>query len=136
MLVPYFLWNLFCGILAQILHKAGFSLGEALSFKTFFLSPFLNGHQFLYHFSAWFVPALFLIEVMNVMMWKVLGVLHLKCEWLIFTASLIVGMATIQLAIGGHVWGIYTITQKSGVSVFIYGWQYLFYYIGYMRFCS
>ena len=38
---------------------------------------------------------------------KVLGSLHLKCEWLIFTASLIVGMATIQLAIGGHVWGIY-----------------------------
>lgn len=107
LLFPYFLWNLFYGILAQVLHRAGFSLGEALSFKTLFLSPFIDGHQFLYNFSAWFVPALFLIEVMNVVMRKVLEVLHLKYEWLIFIVSLIAGMATIQLAIGGHVWGIY-----------------------------
>ena len=107
LLVPYFLWNLFYGILAQILHQAGFSLGEGLSFKTLFLSPFLDGHQFLYHFSAWFVPALFLIEVMNVCMRKVLSVLHIKYEWLIFICSLVLGMLTIQLAIGGHVWGMY-----------------------------
>ncbi len=107
LLLAYFLWNLFYGILAQVLHKAGFSLGESLSFRTLFLSPFIDGHQFLYNFSAWFVPALFLIEVMNVVMRKVLGSLHLKYEWLIFIASLIVGMVTIQLAIGGHIWGIY-----------------------------
>lgn len=107
LLFPYFLWNLFYGILAQILHKAGFSLGESLSLKTLFLSPFLGGHQFLYNFSAWFVPALFLVEVINVLMRKVLGILHLKREWLIFICSLILGMATIQLAIGGHVWGNY-----------------------------
>ncbi len=107
LLFPYFLWNLFYGILAQILRRAGFSFGEPLSFKTLFLSPFLDGHQFLYHFSAWFVPALFLVEVINVLMRKVLGILHLKREWLIFICSLILGMATIQLAIGGHVWGIY-----------------------------
>ena len=53
LLFPYFLWNLFYGILAQILHKAGFSLGESLSLKTLFLSPFLGGHQFLYNFSAY-----------------------------------------------------------------------------------
>ena len=64
LLLAYFLWNLFYGILAQVLHKAGFSLGESLSFRTLFLSPFIDGHQFLYNFSAWFVPALFLIEVM------------------------------------------------------------------------
>lgn len=107
LLVPYFFWNLFYGILAQILHKRGFSLGEGLSFRTLFLSPFIDGHQFLYNFSAWFVPALFLVEIINVLMRKILGILHLKYEWLIFIASLIAGMATIQLAIGGHVWGIY-----------------------------
>lgn len=107
LLFPYFLWNLFYGILAQILHRAGFSLGETLSFKTLFLSPFLDGHQFLYNFSAWFVPALFLVEVINVLMRKVLGILHLKREWLIFICSLVLGMVTIQLAIGGHVWGLY-----------------------------
>lgn len=107
LLVPYFLWNLFYGILAQILHGAGFLIGENLSFRTLFLSPFIDGHQFLYNFPAWFVPALFLVEVINVLMRKVLGILHLKNEWLIFAGCLVLGIATIQLAIGGHVWGLY-----------------------------
>ena len=107
LLIPYFLWNLFYGIMAQILHMAGFSMGEKLSFKTLFVSPFLDGHQFLYNFPAWFVPALFLIEVINVLMRKVLGLLRLKKEWLIFAICLILGIITVQLAIGGHVWGYY-----------------------------
>lgn len=107
LLLPYFVWNLFYGILARILHGAGFSMGEELSFKTLFLSPFTDGHQFLYHFPAWFVPALFLVEVINVLMRRVLGMLHLKNEWLILSLCLAAGIATIRLAIGGHVWGLY-----------------------------
>lgn len=105
LLVPYFLWNLFYGVLTQILHAAGFGIGEKLSFKTLFFSPFMDGHQFLYNFPAWFVPALFLIEVINVLMRKILGLLHLKKEWLIFTGCMLLGILTVRLAIGGHVWG-------------------------------
>lgn len=112
LLVPYFLWNLFYGILAQVLHGVGFSIGENLSFKTLFLSPFIDGHQFLYNFAAWFVPALFLVEVINVLMRKVLGLLQLKNEWLIFAGCLIFGMITVQLAIGGHVWGLYKLPGR------------------------
>lgn len=112
LLAPYFLWNLFYGILAQVLHGAGFSLGENLSFKTLFLSPFIDGHQFLYNFPAWFVPALFLVELINVLMRKVLRALHLNNEWLIFTGCLILGIITIQLAIGGHVWGLYKLPGR------------------------
>lgn len=107
LLVPYFIWNLVYGIVAQILHGVGFSLGEKLSLKTLFLSPFLDGHQFLYNFAAWFVPALFLVEVINVLMRKVLGLFRLKKEWLIFTGCLVLGILTVQLAVGGHVWGWY-----------------------------
>lgn len=112
LLLPYFFWNLFYGILAQVLHGAGFSLGEKLSFKTLFLSPFIDGHQFLYNFPAWFVPALFLVEVINVLMRKVLEVFHLKNEWLIFAGCLIFGIITVQMAIGGHVWGLYKLSGR------------------------
>lgn len=112
LLVPYFFWNLFYGMIAQALHVAGFSLGERLSFKTLFLSPFLDGHQFLYNFSAWFVPALFMIEVINVVIRKILGLLRLKNEWLIFAVCIILGMITVQLAIGGHVWGYYKLPGR------------------------
>ena len=112
LLFPYFLWNLFYGILTQILHTVGFSIGEGLSFDTLFLAPFYSGHQFLYNFPSWFVPILFLIEVINVLMRKVLGFLHLKNEWLIFAGCLVLGMITVQLAIDGRVWGLYRLPGR------------------------
>ncbi len=63
-----------------------------------FIEPFVSGHQFLYQFPAWFVPALFLIEILNVLGRKVLSLLHLKKEWLIFIVCLLLGIATVALA--------------------------------------
>lgn len=112
LLLPYFAWNLFYGILAQILHGAGFSIGEGISLKTLFLSPFLDGHQFMYNFPAWFVPVLFMLEVINVLMRKLLSLLRLDLEWLIFAGCLAAGIATVWLAIGGHVWGLYKLPGR------------------------
>ncbi len=112
LLLPYFAWNLFYGVLAQVLHGAGFSIGEGLSFKTLFLSPFLDGHQFMYNFPAWFVPVLFMLEAANVLMRKLLSLLKLDFEWLIFAGCLAAGIATVWLAIGGHVWGWYKLPGR------------------------
>ena len=98
---PYFLWNLAYGILAALLRRAGFSIGQELSLYTLFLAPFDGGHQFMYHFPSWFVPVLFLIEVINVCMRKALSVFRLNREWLIFAGTLLLGIATVWLAIGG-----------------------------------
>ncbi len=112
LMVPYFLWNLFYGVVAALLHQVGFSIGESLSFKTLLLSPFIDGHQFMYHFPAWFVPVLFLLEVINVLMRKVLSLLRLNHEWLIFGLCLLAGILTVYFAIGGHVWGWYKIPGR------------------------
>lgn len=109
---PYFLWNLAYGILAALLRRAGFSIGQELSLYTLFLAPFDGGHQFMYHFPSWFVPALFLIEIINVCMRKALSVFRLNREWLIFAGTLLLGIATVWLAIGGHVWGFYKIPGR------------------------
>ncbi|MDE7246362.1 MAG: acyltransferase family protein, partial [Lachnospiraceae bacterium] len=108
LLLPYFIWNVVYGIIAWALRAfGGFTIGEAISLKSLLLDPFLNGYQFLYNFAAWFVPVLFLIEVMNLCMRLVLKKLRLDSEWLILLGSLAVGMAVVQLSIGGHVWGLY-----------------------------
>ncbi len=112
LMVPYFLWNLFYGVVAALLHQVGFSIGESLSFKTLLLSPFIDGHQFMYHFPAWFVPVLFLLEVINVLMRKVFSLLRLNHEWLIFGLCLLAGILTVYFAIGGHVWGWYKIPGR------------------------
>lgn len=112
LLLPYFVWNLFYGILAMILHKAGFSIGQNLSLYTLFVAPFESGHQFMYHFPAWFVPALFMVEAVNVCARKVMSLIRLEYEWLIFAGSLVLGVLTVWLAIGGHVWGLYKIPGR------------------------
>lgn len=118
LLVPYFIWNLVYGLIAWALRAwGGFTLGELVTFKSLFIEPFLHGYQYLYNFAAWFVPVLFLIEVMNLCMRLILRKLRLCREWLILAGSLLVGMAVVYFAIGGHVWGWY---KMPGRILFLY----------------
>lgn len=121
LLVPYLIWNLFYGLIALFLRGRGFALGEAVSFRTLFLTPFLHGYQFLYNYAAWFVPVLFVIEMMNLLMRLIARRLFKmsppKREWLYLAASLLIGMAVVYLAIGGHVWGNY---KAPGRILFLY----------------
>lgn len=118
LLLPYFIWNVIYGLLAAALRGfGGFSMGEAVSLKTLFVTPFLNGYQFIYNYAAWFVPVLFLIEIMNLCMRLVLKRLHINNEWLILTGTLAVGMLVVQFAIEGRVWGLY---KTPGRILFLY----------------
>ncbi len=118
LLVPYFIWNLIYGLIAWLLRLwGGMGMGETVSFRTLFLEPFISGYQFIYNYSAWFVPALFVIEIMNLAMRILLKKLRICYEWLILTGSLAVGICVVWLAIGGHVWGIY---NMPGRILFLY----------------
>lgn len=68
LLLPYFIWNLVYGLLAWLLRTKGFTMGEEIGIRTLFLAPFLHGYQFIYNYAAWFVPVLFVIEMMNLFM--------------------------------------------------------------------
>lgn len=133
LLVPYLAWNLFYGLIAHFLRTCGLAIGEEISFRTLFLTPFLHGYQFLYNYAAWFVPVLFFIEVMNLFMRIITRQLLAKplqtfirtlngqnasdgvsadsvnhvLEWLYLAVCLLVGMAVVSFAIEGRVWGIY-----------------------------
>ena len=58
------------------------------------------------------MPVLFMIEVINVLMRRVLSLLRLNFEWLIFAGCLLAGMVTVYLAAGGHVWGWYKLPGR------------------------
>ena len=62
LLLPYFGWNLFYGLLAAFLRGYGFSFGEPVTAWNLFAEPFCTGYQFILNHAAWFVPALFLVE--------------------------------------------------------------------------
>lgn len=117
LLVPYFIWNLLYGIVTWLLHLSGFGLGGELNFWNLLAEPFISGYQFLYNYAAWFVPVLFIVEMLNLCMRLLLKKLHLGYEWLILAGSLFVGMTVVWLAIGGHVWGYY---KMPGRILFLY----------------
>lgn len=123
LLVPYFAWNAVYGVTSWALRAfGGFSMGEGLSLKTLFLSPFLNGYQFIYNYAAWFVPVLFMIEVMNLCMRLIIRRplrrwFGIDGEWLFLLGSLAVGMLVVQFAIEGRVWGLY---KTPGRILFLY----------------
>ena len=128
LLMPYLIWNLVYGLTAWLMRWNGFAMGEEISLRTLFLAPFMHGYQFIYNYAAWFVPVLFVTEMMNLLMrlaggWifgKVLSRQNL--EWLYLTGSLAVGMAVVYLAAGGHVWGDYKAPGRILFSIPAFRW--------------
>lgn len=134
LLAPYFVWNLIYGIIAWLMRGLGFTMGEGIGLQTLFVAPFLHGYQFIYNYAAWFVPVLFVVEMMNlaarlVLSWimkRIAGVSGRRdggregedsrqsaiTDWLLLVGGLLVGMAVVWLAIGGHVWGYYKAPGK------------------------
>lgn len=114
LLLPYFCWNLVYGLLSLLLRNFDIMIGQEPSLRTLFVEPFLGGHQFMFNFPAWFVPALFVVEVINVTGRALVGAIVSKLkggnvagkvDLIMGTGSLLAGIATVYLAMGGHVWG-------------------------------
>lgn len=60
LLVPYFLYTAFYAFVTILIAQmTGKFWGMELSFKNFFITPFLNGHQLDFSCPMWFVPQLF-----------------------------------------------------------------------------
>lgn len=61
LILPYYLYNTFYLLITILIAKfSGKFWGLEVSLKNFFLTPFLNGHQFDLSCPLWFVPQLFI----------------------------------------------------------------------------
>lgn len=112
LLIPYFIWNVFYGILATLLHNVGIQIGENISLYNLFIAPFLGGHQFMYNAAAWFVPALFLVELCNVIGRRLLSLVRIRNEYVIMALYLIIGLASVYLAKRGSVYDLYKLPGR------------------------
>lgn len=112
LLLPYFIWNIFYGLLVVVLRAAGFYIGNEPTLWTLLVEPFLSGHQFLYNAPAWFVPALFLAEAANVLIRRALRFLHIRDEWIVMGLYLCLGFAVAWLSAHGYVYDWYRIPGR------------------------
>lgn len=90
LLVPLYLWNLFYGIFVLFMHVLGFTYGEELTLQNLLIAPIHGGHQFYYNLGGWFVAPLFMVQICNVLVRRLLKDLHIRTnEWVFFYACLL-----------------------------------------------
>ena len=73
LLLPYFLYNIFyLGVTVLIFKLTNKFWGMPISLKNFFITPFLNGHQFDLSCPLWFVTQLFITMIAFLFIFRVL----------------------------------------------------------------
>lgn len=124
LLVPYFWYNLFyLGVTVLIARLTGKFWGEEISLKNFFITPFLNGHQFDLSCPLWFVTQLFMTMITFLFLFRILkGAKDNKIFHLLFFA--ILGFAAIPLSKAIPMTPIALVVVRTMMSLF-------FVYLGY-----
>lgn len=103
LLIPYFLWNVFYGVIVYVLSKFGFKYGLPITWQKFFYIPFVDGPAFSFNLSAWFVIPLFVTEVYNVLIRKLLSRFdNNQKEIFLLIFNCLLGVAGIYLANKGY----------------------------------
>lgn len=98
LLIPYFLYNIFYLVVTIFIAKlTGKFWGMPVTLKNFFLTPFLNGHQFDLSCPLWFVTQLFMTMIVFLFLFRALSRLKLGTNFnlAIFT---ILGICAIPLS--------------------------------------
>ena len=67
-----YIWNFVYAIFTTLIKLKGFSIGKQLNIYNIFVAPIVNGHQFVFTMGLWYVVPLFVIEVLNVLIRKIL----------------------------------------------------------------
>lgn len=108
LIIPMYVWNIIYAIFIQIIRIKGFSIGGDFNFYNIFVAPILNGHQFAFTMGLWYVVPLFVIEIVNVLIRKILK-LKIKNinEYIFFIISLLFGMVGIYISTNGYNKGWY-----------------------------
>lgn len=127
LIIPLYLWNLFYGGVITILHSNGFKFGAEANLKTLFVDPILTGHQFEINLAGWFVIPLFMIQVYNVLVRKLLKLFLNTINdyiWVLFNLSL--GILGITLASSGYNTGWYLVIVRMLVLLPYYSLGFLY----------
>ena len=64
LVIPYYKWNLFYGLLVTVLINVGlFNNGNKINLYNYFLEPIFQGYQYNLNGPSWFLISLFFIQI-------------------------------------------------------------------------
>ena len=130
LMVPYFIYEaVYLLITIMMVPVVGEFLGEPISFKNFFITPFLNGHQLLLCAPLWFVPQLFMTMIAFLFLMKLFR--HISNKYIVLGLFSILGFGAIPY------WKIVTHTPLALVimrTMFSLFFVYLgYFYVKYIK---
>lgn len=103
LIVPYFIWNLIYGLIVFILRRMDIiNFGGEINLNNLFIEPWKGGHQFSFNLAAWFVLALFIVQVIYILIRIVLGFMKIKNEYILMILFIIIGCTGVYLANIGY----------------------------------
>ena len=103
LVIPLYLYTIVYGLIVQFMRSKGFEMGGTFTLKNVLIAPIINGHQFTYNLGGWFLAPLFMLEISNLIIRKVLRFFYKKMPEIIFLIiSIVLGIAGIKMAIAGY----------------------------------
>lgn len=119
LLLPLWIYNLAYGCMVMILSRLGFTVGEKLSVYNVFVSSFIYGSAFEFNCPDWFVAQLFIVEIANAVLSKILSGGGKKRQAFIIFTEICLGIMSVILISGK---GVSTILTLMGRTCFALSW--------------
>ena len=113
LIIPFYLCNLFYGIIVAVLKPLGMEIGGEINFNSLVIAPLQHGHQFLYNLGTWFVIPLFVIEIFNNILYRLFSFIKETRTLFLFILYIAVGALSVSLARHGYNTGWFLLLTRS-----------------------
>lgn len=127
LVVPYFGWNLVYGLLNQLFRNLGVvHYGQPISLYSFFVKPWIDGHQYYFIVPAWFLLSLFLVTAVHFSIRKLLNRLGEWKEWVLLILTFLLSMVCVHLSQAGFTSGWIRCVLRAGFLLPYYQLGYVY----------
>lgn len=126
LVIPYFIWNLIYGIIVMFLKRFNIiEFGENINIKSLFITPWTHGHQYQFNLAAWFLLALFLVNIVYILIRKAMTKMKLWNDYMALLTFFITAIISIDLARKG-IEEIYIPLIRTVFFMFFYQLGYIY----------
>ena len=129
LLLPYYGWNIFYGLLINILTPYGFfanANAKHITLSSFFLEPWTDGHQYIFNIASWFLLILFAVQISYVSLRIVSNIFGTYREYGLWVVIFIAASAATLLAQFKDTHGIMLPVLKTFFCLFFYHMGYIY----------
>lgn len=126
LVIPYYIWNLIYGIIVMFLKKFNIiEFGENINIKSLLVTPWINGHQYQFNLAAWFLLALFLVNIVYILIRKLMNKTKLWNDYIALAVFFVTAIISVSLAKKG-IKEIYIPIIRTGFLMFFYQLGYVY----------